>query len=147
MHTAQDLMQRQVIAVLPQTPTEEAIDLLIKNDVSGLPVVDRAGRIVGIFSEVDRIQRGSKEKRSVQHSMTKKVATVDVQDSLVEVARIFRDNSVRRLPVTENGVMVGIIGLRDLVRYIRETERTLERIVPVFQESKLVESECWCNAD
>ena len=147
MPTAQDLMRRPVIAVSPETPADEAVDLLVENEVSGLPVVDTAGRIVGIFSEVDQIQRGSMAGRSVQHMMTKQVVTVDVQDSLVEVMHVFKDNSVRRLPVTENGAMVGIIGLRDLVRYIRETERTLEEIAPVFRDWERVESDGWCDFD
>lgn len=147
MQTARDLMRRPVIAVSPQTPAEEAIDLLVESDLSGLPVVDPEGRIAGIFSEVDRFQSGNLKGRSVEHLMTKQVVTVDVQDSLIEVTRAFKENSVRRLPVTENGTVVGIIGLRDLVGYLRESERTLEVIAPVFREWELFESECWCNAD
>ena len=147
MQTARNLMQRQVIAVSPQTSAQEAIDLLLENNVSGLPVVDSAGRILGIFSEVDQIKRGSAKDRSVLDLMTTEVTTVDVEDSLVAVKHAFRDNAVRRLPVTENGIMVGIIGLRDLVRYTRELESALEQISPVFAKPGLFESECWCNVD
>lgn len=147
MQTARDLMRRPVIAVSPLTLVEEAIDLLVKNDVSGLPVVDPAGHVVGVFSEVDRMQHGSTEGRTVQQLMTTQVVTVDVQDSLAEVTRVFQENTVRRLPVTKNGAMVGIIGLRDLVSYIRETERTLAAIAPVVREWDLFESDSSCNAD
>ena len=147
MHNAQVLMRRRVIAVSPETPAEEAIDLLVQNDVSGLPVVDRTGTIVGMFSEMDRINWGSVEGRSVEQLMSKPVVTVDVQDSLVEVARVFKENFVRRLPVTENGEMVGIIGLRDLIRYIRDNERVMEGIAPMVSDWEFFQSECWSNAD
>ena len=122
MHTAQDLMRRHVIAVSPQTSSDDAIDLLIEHEVSGLPVVDKAGRILGIFSEIDQVQRGDMERRPVEQVMSKRVLSVDVHESWTEVARIFHENSVHRLPVTESGLLVGIIGLRDLISFIRDTE-------------------------
>lgn len=142
MQTARDLMRRRVISVSPQTLAEEALDLLLKYGVSGLPVVNSVGRVVGVFSEVDRIQQGSLEGQTVDRLMSKKVVTVDVQDSLAEVARVFKESSVRRLPVIEDGAMVGIIGLRDLIRYIRDTERTLRGITPFIEAWELAESEC-----
>ena len=147
VQTARDLMRRRVIVVSPQTAAEKAIDLLVRNDVSGLPVVDGTGKIVGMFSEIDRIKRGSVEGRSVQQLMSKPVVTVKAQDSLVEVARVFKANFVRRLPVTDNGKMVGIIGLRDLIRYIRDNERVMDGIAPVVSDWEFFQSECWSNAD
>jgi CBS domain-containing protein len=147
MHKAQDLMRRRVIAVSPETSAEEAIDLLVQNNVSGLPVVDGTGTVVGMFSEMDRIKWGSVEGRSVEQLMSTPVVTVNVQDSLVEVARVFKANFVHRLPVTENGEVVGIIGLRDLIRYIRDNERVMDGIAPVVSDWEFFQSECWSNAD
>lgn len=147
MHVARDLMRRRVISVSPETPVETAIDLLVENELSGLPVVDSDGHVLGIFSEIDRFQCGNADGRSVKHLMTTNALTVDVRESLVEVAHLFREHSVRRLPVTDKGKMVGIIGLRDLVRFIRETERTLEGMAPVLHDWELFESECWSNVD
>jgi CBS domain-containing protein len=140
-------MRWRVISVTPETPAADAIDLIVENDVSGLPVVDGDGNIVGVFSEIDRIQQGNIEGKSVSQLMTQRVVTVDVQDSLVEVARAFKENTVRRLPVMDKGAMVGIIGLRDLVRYIREAERTLEGIAPVVRNCELFKPECQSHVD
>lgn len=152
MQTARDLMRRNVIAVSPETSNKDAIDRLVENDVSGMPVVDSAGRVVGVLSELDQIQRGAMADQSVRELMTTQVVTVDVEDSVLDVVHTFRDNSVRWVPVTENGVMVGIICVRDLVRWIRGTESMLQQISSVFRgselfEAKPFESEYWCNAD
>ena len=152
MQTARNLMRRDVIAVTPEASINEALDLLVENNLSGLPVVDSAGQVLGILSEVDQIQRGTLQDRSVQDLMTAQVTTVDIDAPVLDVVGAFRDNSIRRLPVTEDGVLVGIIGVRDLVGWIRETERVLAAISPDFGESDLLEttffeSECWCNAD
>jgi CBS domain-containing protein len=152
MQTARNLMRRDVISVTPETSINEALDVLVENNLSGLPVVNSAGQVVGVLSEVDQIQRGTIQDRSVQQLMTRQVATVDIDAPVLDVVGAFRDNSIRRLPVTEDGVLVGIIGIRDLVGWIRETERVLTAISSDFGESDhleatLFESECWCNAD
>ena len=140
MQKARDLMRRPVIATSPQTPAEEAIELLVENELSAIPVVDPQGHVVGVFAEDDQIEFDSLSGRSVQQVMTRQVVTVDAQDSLVDVTHAFKD-----LPVTENGAVVGTIGLSDLVRHFRDNERNLGAIAPVLRE--LVQSECWCNAD
>ncbi len=147
MQTAKDLMISEVISVSPLTPAQVAVDRLVDHNLSGIPVIDDTGRIVGIFSEVDRILQGSLDGFMVQGLMSKDVVAIDVNESWADVARTFKESLVRRLPVTENGVMVGIIGLRDMIRYIRETERTLEMIAPVVRDCERIDSECWCNAD
>ncbi|MDX1604986.1 MAG: CBS domain-containing protein, partial [Candidatus Competibacterales bacterium] len=101
----------------------DAIHLLLKNRISGAPVVDKLGNIVGILSEKDCLkvmltasyyeEPGGK----VEEFMTPEVKTVDAESSLVDVAEIFLETNYRRFPVVADGNrLVGQISRRDVLR-------------------------------
>jgi len=137
-----DFMTHQVIAISPDASIADAATLMIENKISGLPVVDATGHVVGIVSEHDLLRRreGDKGKlglhwlqlmiertglaeesarfhdRTVNDVMTPSPITVAPASSLAEACRIIEERGIKRLPVVENGGLVGIIARADLVR-------------------------------
>jgi len=127
-------MRLPVIKVGPQTKVEEAVDLLLKHDLSGLPVTDEEGHLLGMFSELDQMTHlhQSGGHQTVVDFMTRDVASVEIDEPIVDVARKFRELAVHRLPVLKNNQVVGIIGCRDVVRFVRKLETTRDELVPLI---------------
>jgi len=146
---AKDLMTTDVAVVRPSTPLLEAVRLLAKRGISGMPVVDDAGAIVGMFSEGDllRWRQGYSEKQErwlemladghdlaptflnsirEQGNTVKAVMSKDPIASVTEdtfardVAELMYARNVKRLPVLRDGKLVGIIARSDLVKALAE---------------------------
>ena len=119
MLTAKDVMSQVVISVSPDDSLSEAMEIIVENQVSGLPVIGPDGRLAGIISEMDRIKIRdldlSDDARVADH-MTHGVITVDEKSNLNQIAELLVRTGVRRLPVVSNGRVVGIVNRRDLVR-------------------------------
>jgi CBS domain-containing protein len=137
-----DIMTRQVISVTPQTTIAEAAQLLLDNRISGLPVVDPGGAVIGIVTEGDllrRVETGTQRRhshwlefliapgrlareytdanaRNVGEVMSAEVVSVTPRDALPEVIRLMERHHVKRLPVIEAGLLVGIVSRANLVR-------------------------------
>jgi CBS domain-containing protein len=135
-----EVMTRSVVTVRPETAVHEAARLMVTHGVSGLPVVDERGAVVGIVSEGDLIVRQrSPERRPwwraffdegealaaryrkavgdrVADVMTRVVACVGPDASIATAAAILEDRRIRRLPVVEGGRLVGIVSRGDLIR-------------------------------
>lgn len=141
------VMTRQVVTVGPETPLRSALALMIEKHVSGLPVVDEHGRLVGIFTEGDLLHRAEtgtgKELRSrwmdflvgprqsaaqyvIEHSrrvgdlMTKEVVTATEGMPLADVVKLMQTRHVRRVPVVRSDRLVGIISRQDLMRALAD---------------------------
>ncbi|ACZ38538.1 CBS domain-containing protein [Sphaerobacter thermophilus] len=111
--TVKEIMTPNVITVFPQTGVDEVARLLYAHRISGMPVVDETGALLGIVSEFDVI---SKKGRTAADIMTRDVISV-LEDALAEqVAGILTERNVRRVPVTSEGRLVGIVSRSDLVR-------------------------------
>lgn len=113
--TARDIMTRDVIAVGAATPVQEAIELLVQRRITGLPVVDAAGSLVGIVSESDFI---GKRGERVADVMTAEVRTVEPSRRLDEVAELLLRGGIRRVPVVEAGKLIGLVSRRDLLSFL-----------------------------
>ena len=119
-------MSTPVVSVTPGAIVEEALELMVKHRVSGLPVIDRTGRLVGIVSEFDVLVLLSETEEQywpidpVDRFMTTDVVTVDETASLREIARMMQRQGIRRLPVTRDQRVVGIVSRRDLAEAIRD---------------------------
>jgi CBS domain-containing protein/ribosomal protein S17 len=138
---AHQIMTAHVITVHTETTIGEAIDIMLRHHISGLPVIDAEGKLVGIVSEGDFIRRaetGTQHKRGrwlsflagprrlatdfvrehgrkVGEVMTPNPRTVDEGTSLDEVVRIMQASSIKRLPVTRGEKMVGILTRSDFL--------------------------------
>jgi len=113
-----DVMTRDVLTVTPEQPVESAVSLIVEHRITGLPVVDHDRRCVGIVSESDVL---GKRGRTVAEIMTTDVIAVEEDLSLAEAAEIMLTRRIRRLPVTREGRLVGILTRMDLLRYFGQT--------------------------
>ena len=137
-----DIMTRTVISVTPETTIAEAAQLLLQHRISGLPVVDPGGAVVGIVTEGDLLRRaetGTQRRharwlefliapgrlareytdanaRNVGEVMSEEVVSATPRDALSDVVEVMERRRVKRLPVIEAGRLVGIVSRANLVR-------------------------------
>jgi CBS domain-containing protein len=141
-----EVMTTDVVTVGPDATCAEIVDALLSNDISGLPVVDGAGRLLGIVTEADLVSKeayGPHRRRAlglladyfrgrdpqwVRKSagmkavelMTAAPDKTGPDEDLVETARRMLERHHKRLPVVEGGRVVGIVARQDLLRHYRE---------------------------
>lgn len=116
-----DIMTEHLVTVPPDTNTEEAVSLMLRHGISGMPVVDEEGVLVGVVSEYDLLECVLDQPARippVARYMTTEVRTVAPEDDTMEVARIFLECNYRRLPVVEDGRLIGLVSRRDIIRLI-----------------------------
>ena len=124
-----DYMSHRVITVSPEKPVHEAIGLLLEHKISGAPVVDAEGKVIGMFSESDCLKGALQasyhggEIGLVKEYMSTDIQSVDGQTSILDAAEIFLADHRRRLPVIEDGKLVGQISRRDLLRAMDDFRR------------------------
>ena len=137
-----DLMTPRVITIGTDATVSDAAKKMLENNISGMPVVDTAGKVVGIISEGDllrRVELGTERHRSwwlrllsggtlpaedfiksharkVTDVMTSHVTTVDENASPEEVVRLMETRRIKRVPVVRQGKLVGIISRANLLR-------------------------------
>jgi CBS domain-containing protein len=142
---ARDVMTRDVVSVIPDTPVRKIASLLVEHRIGAVPVIDDGGAPIGIVSESDLIRpdRGAREawrrswleilaegeplapellawldsqNRSARAVMSAPVITVNQETDLREIAEILTTRRIKRVPVVTDGRIVGIISCADLVR-------------------------------
>jgi CBS domain-containing protein len=147
MLTAKDIMTRKVITVKPDTSIQDLASLLVKHDISGVPVLDDAGSLYGIVTEHDLINQNKRlhiptvisfldaaiylesskkfeqdVKRlaatKVGEICNRKVVTITEDATVVDIATIMDEKKVHVLPVVAKGRLVGIVGKRDIVKAV-----------------------------
>ena len=125
--TAKDIMVKDVITVKVDTPILEAMELVAKHDISGLPVVDADMNLLGIVSEKDMINLlyslGEQEEKTVNDFMTQPALFFEEKESLLDVCDFLKKNVFRRVPITSKGKLVGVSSIRDVVEYILRLSR------------------------
>lgn len=145
MRTAQDIMTTAVITIGPEADITEAVKLLLEKGVNGLPVIDEAGLLVGILCQSDlvRMQKSlpipslftlldgfvplsssalleAEVKRiaasKVADAMSTKVVTIAPDMTIDEIAALMVDRKFHTLPVTDKGLLVGVVGMKDVIQ-------------------------------
>ena len=125
-------MASDLVTFTPETNVLAAIRTLLEYKISGAPVVDDHGWIIGILSEYDCLKPDLESSYHndmgtlVKDCMSKEITTIDANASLMEAADLFINNEVRRLPVVENKKLIGQISRRDILRAINESVETVE---------------------
>ena len=125
MITAKDIMTTDVKSIRHDACTYEALSLMIEHGISGLPVVDADGRLMGVVSEYDLLillcDCEEVESDLIEAYMTTDIRRVGPDTDWKDLADTFRSSKLRRLPVTEGDEMVGIVSRRDLMRKLHKT--------------------------
>jgi CBS domain-containing protein len=121
-----DYMARDLITLTPGTEINRAMQILVDRRISGAPVLDAAGRLVGVLSKKDCLKAALQASYyrswgdTVEKYMTLDVHTLDPDLDLVEAARAFIDSPYRRFPVVKGGQIVGQISRADVLRALAE---------------------------
>jgi CBS domain-containing protein len=139
---AADVMTRSILSVAPDASLVEAIRLMLDNRVSGLPVIDKAGQLVGILTEGDLLRRGETgterqrprwleilmgpgrlaseyvrtHGRKIDDLMTREPISVAPEAPLDEIVKLMERHRIKRVPVIERDKLVGIVSRADLLR-------------------------------
>ncbi len=138
---ARDVMTTKVVTVRPDTRVEQIAALLLERRISGVPVVDADGRLVGIVTEGDLMRRpemgterhrgwwlrsfGDERERAAEYArahgsraeqvMTRNVVTVTEETPLGEIARLLEERRIKRVPVVRDAKLVGIVSRANLL--------------------------------
>ena len=143
---AKDIMTVNVISVSEDTPVHEIVSLLLKYRISAVPVIDGAGKVVGIVSEGDLLRGEGTNRARVHHPwwleavfvgqmvaydkargaragvvMTRNVITVDEDTPLNEIAELLERHHVKRVPVLKDGKLAGIVSRANLLHGLANT--------------------------
>jgi CBS domain-containing protein len=139
---ASDVMVRDIKTVAPGSSVAEAAQLMAQNDLSALPVVDDLGHLVGIISEADLLQReeigtdvrhprwieamtpattlaaefAKSHGKQVKELMSEDVVTAREDTPLAEIAAILERRRIKRIPITRDGALVGIVSRANLIQ-------------------------------
>ena len=150
---AKDLMEPNVISIRKETPAQEIANLMLKHNISGLPVVDRLGNVLGVVSELDLMLKEIKEDepgflevlfwgildtqkvqgrmeaakkymgRTAGEIMTSPALTVDEMDNVNEVGKLMFEKRIKRVFVTRKGALAGVISRSAFIRLLFSDEK------------------------
>ena len=148
---AKDVMKTEVVTVRENTPVKEVAKLMLEHDISGLPVVDKQGNVLGVVSELDLMRKqiapnepriwatlwgmdeNSVEKyvdalkkymgKTAGEVMTSPALTVDVSDSLERAGNLMFDKQIKRVFVTDDGKLAGVISRSAFTKLLVEQDK------------------------
>ena len=122
MLEAKDIMTKQVVCIRKDTPIFEAIRMMADNNITGIPVVEDDLTLVGMLSEQDVLRLfhtyDDEKDRTVNDFMTQPAIHFEENELLLDVCYCLRDNSIRRVPITLNGKVSGVISRSDILKRI-----------------------------
>lgn len=122
MIKAKNIMTKEVITVKEDTPIYDAVELMPKNDITGIPVVDDDMNLAGILTEKDVLRlfyaHEHEKDKTVGYFMTRPAITFDEEADLREICDCLMKNHFRRVPVTSAGKLVGIVSRADIIEYV-----------------------------
>src|SRR6516165_10693722 len=99
---ARDIMTRNVYTTSPEVSVQEVAQLLVQKDISGAPVLNRDGQIIGIVTEADIIGKVNREGLCVADIMTPELIFVDEETQVGEIAMLLIERKIKRVPVLRN---------------------------------------------
>jgi CBS domain-containing protein len=161
-----DVMTGGVVSVAPGTSLKEVAHILVERRISGVPVVDSAGAVLGVISEADLLvkERGVRESfggplawlfedvalderrkleaRVAGEAMTFPAITIESKRPLAAAAALMLEHGINRLPVTEAGQLIGIVTRADLVRAFARSDADVAHEI----RKDVVERSMWLDA-
>jgi CBS domain-containing protein len=158
---AKDIMTRRVITVTEASSVADVANALLEHGISAVPVVDASGDLLGIVSEGDLMHRAEagtgrrrawwlalftdadaaaaefvrEHSRQVGDIMTRHVITASPETPIAEIADLLESNRIKRVPIVENGKLVGIVSRANLVQALSKAPRASE--APAGKDSEI----------
>lgn len=125
-------MSTELVTFQPDDAIGDVINTLMKKQISGAPVLDENRALVGIISEQDCLRvlidsvyhNHPISKQRVRDYMNKNIITLKVDDDVVQAANMFLKHRFRRFPVTENGILKGLVSKRDILAAAHRMQTT-----------------------
>ncbi len=117
---ARDIMTHKVCTTRPETSVQELAKLLSSKRISGTPVVDEHGQIIGIVTEADIISKVDREGLCVADIMCRELIAVAEETPVGEIASMLTERRIKRVPVVQNGKLVGIVSRADIVNAVAQ---------------------------
>ena len=119
-----EIMTRDVISISPKFSIRESVDVMTKNGIGSLPIVDKEDKLVGIVTERDfaLALAGSLTTETVGDIMIKDVITTTPGTPIESCSKIMVRNNLRRIPVVEEGKLIGIVTSTDILRFFGDKE-------------------------
>ena len=119
----------RIISIDPEATVHEAIAKLVQNNIGSLPVVDHEGRLIGIFAERDVLRiihnRGEGFGRMrISEVMTHDPTTCDIIDDVNDVMGQMSEHRIAKVPVLQDGKLVGIISVGDVIKVMYDKVAT-----------------------
>jgi CBS domain-containing protein len=121
-----------IVTFKPDQPIQDVISIIIKKKIAGAPVLDDQQHLVGMISEKDCLRlivdqayyHMPAETRKVSDYMTAKVQTMSPKTNIVEAAMEFLNSPIRRFPIVENGMLIGQVSRRHILRAAQNLKST-----------------------
>ena len=122
MFRAKDIMTQSVVCARPEMPIYDAIRLLTRRRITGMPVVDDELNIVGVLSEKDVLGMLYATEDSIEQQVSDYMnfgaVSLDIDDTLIDLCDIMTQNIFRRVFITEEGKLVGVVSRSDVIHAI-----------------------------
>lgn len=126
---ARDMMTQNLVTLSPDLDVFSAIDILLRKRISGAPVVDSQGKYLGVFSESSSMRvivnaaYDNLPDAGLMPFVDMHAPTIEPDTEMLTICQTFLDQATRRLPVLENGRLLGQISRRDVMRRVIELSR------------------------
>lgn len=138
----QDMLNRDVITIVPSAPVSEAAYLMMREDIGSLIVVDDQMFPIGIVTDRDLVvsaiaEGKDPEEAIVEEVMTKDVVYVEEETNILDILSTMSEYSIRRMPVTKDGRLTGIVSVDDLIVVI--ATELIDLAMAVSSKSKVLQ--------
>jgi CBS domain-containing protein len=130
---------REIITATDATTIDEAMDMMISNDICCLPVLDDTSKLCGIISDRDIFRKiyatkGEYHNLKVGEVMSRNVIVGVPDDDIDYIAGIMYKNKIRHVPIVESGQMIGVISLRDINKTLVKATKIENRYLRLYSD-------------
>lgn len=132
-----EIMEEDVITIGETGSLKDAVKTMVEHNTGGLPITDKEGVITGIVTERDFVWlvAGLETEKTVSDYTQDHLVTIQPDTSIEQATRAMIKNQIRRLPITKDGILIGIITASDVVRYVGSGEVFQKLVVGDIQEA------------
>jgi CBS domain-containing protein len=117
---ARDIMTRNVYTTSAEASVQEVAQLLSRKNISGVPVIDKDGKMIGIVTEADIIGKVDREGLRAADIMSPEIIAVDEETRVGEIAMLLTEHRIKRVPIVQHGKLVGIVCRADIVHAVAQ---------------------------